>query len=150
MKELVIRYRHLKFHESYVDVSIPAEARKYIEDNKGKTPGQLFDDLNTTSEGRGLYFTQKQVHHYWTEINATIWRLDADDETKSALMVLKRHQADNVEMVPLPVEPGVVAFAFVLKDVLDARGRFINELAMDSTCKPLLSLLFSASLTFAS
>lgn len=114
---------------------MPDEAKAYIDERKDKTPGQLFRDLNISTQGRGIYYTQKQVHNYWTEANSSMWRLDRSDELNSAAMVLERHADDNVERIDLPEERGVKAFAFVLKDSLESRGRFLNEIAMDSPCE---------------
>lgn len=52
--EIVVKYRHLRFRESYVDVSLPDEAKAFIDARKDKTPGQPFDDLQRSAEGQGL------------------------------------------------------------------------------------------------
>jgi hypothetical protein len=141
MKEIVVKYRHLRFHEACVDVSIPQEAKDFINARKDKTPGQLFDDLQRSDEGQGLHFTQKQVHEYWTQIKAATWSLESKDESWSDLMVLEQHRADKVEMVPFPAERGLSPLLSysrmyrALEEDLSTSWRWTRHVSVMAPCK---------------
>lgn len=130
-----IRYVHHLAHKHYVNINLNPAAVKYLSDHKTRRPGELFNDLRRDSEDGAIQFTQKQVHRRWREENATIWRLDQQDELNSANLILGVHAGRDIEVFPFADEAGVSAIAFAIKHVLHSRGTAIHEIGMDSTCK---------------
>ena len=74
------------------------------------------------------------MNAYWLHVNKSIWRL-ADDQVTLAKLVLAAVEGQEVEMIPLVQETGILTIAFALKKPLDSYGRSVVEIAMDSTCK---------------
>lgn len=89
-------------------------------------------------------FSQKTIYNLWSEHISKKWKRD-EDEVKSAKLLISeassQHGHENgssglytVMPVPLHDEPGFVAIAFVLQEVLRRWGGRIREISLDSAC----------------
>jgi len=85
------------------------------------------------------------VYASWSHVNESVWRLD-DDQVVSAKRVLESFDGSATETIPITPEPGISTIAFALKEPIDSYGGRTAELAMDSTCGPLL--LFMMIVTY--
>ena len=87
-------------------------------------------------------FTWVAVYSLWQNITSKAWK-QADDEVTSAKILLEEARQPNkdrpilytVEPIPITLEDGVTAIAFVLPHFLQQYGGQIQELALDSACK---------------
>ena len=89
-------------------------------------------------------FSRKTVYNLWSEHVSKKWKRD-EDEVKSAKMLIEeasnpQNQGNEarglytIMPVPLHDEPGFIAIAFVLKEVLSQWGGRIREISLDSAC----------------
>jgi hypothetical protein len=90
-------------------------------------------------------FSRKTIYNMWSEHISKKWKRD-EDEVKSAKMLIDeasiQQSPENgskvglytVMPVPLHDEPGFVAIAFVLQEVLRRWGGRIREISLDSAC----------------
>ena len=90
-------------------------------------------------------FSRKTIYNLWSEHVSKKWKRD-EDEVKSAKILIEEasnpqnranepHGLYTVMPVPLHDEPGFVAIAFVLKEVLRQWGGGIREISLDSACE---------------
>ena len=76
----------------------------------------------------------------WAAVDSVNWKHD-QDEVKSAKIILEEaresgnHGLYKVEPIPLRDEPGFVAIAFALPDLLRKWGGRVRELSLDSACE---------------
>ena len=89
-------------------------------------------------------FSWKTIYNLWSEHISKKWKRDAD-EVKSAKILINEASSQQshengssslytVTPVPLHDEPGFVAIAFVLQEVLRRWGGRIREISLDSAC----------------
>jgi len=91
--------------------------------------------LQQTEGGKGIAFTQKSVRYAWIREGSQLWRL-ADDPIESAHLWCERFGAkENIEKVEMTPVPHSKAFAFVVKDFMEAWAHHTDSFLVDSTCK---------------
>ena len=89
-------------------------------------------------------FSLKTIYNLWSEHISKKWKRD-EDEVKSAKILINKASSQQshengssslytVTPVPLHDEPGFVAIAFVLQEVLRQWGGRIREISLDSAC----------------
>lgn len=94
-----------------------------------------------TSQKKKVPFLRKAIYNLWSAAESKKWKRD-EDEVASAKVLLKEwtgkvgHRAEIIELKP---EPGLIALAFVLPDLLEKWNDRIREVSMDSTCKSALN-----------
>jgi hypothetical protein len=81
-----------------------------------------------------LEIRPKQVYAYWMELNQKIWRMK-DDQIASAQAYLAKHDGQEIDMIPLDQESGIMSMAFSIRCCIKLYGKKTEEIAMDSTCK---------------
>lgn len=87
-------------------------------------------------KGKKPPFTRKVIYVLWSNIESRKWRRD-DDEVISATKLLREWQEKEgrrTELVELKDEPGLIALAFLLPDLLEKWASRIREISMDSAC----------------
>lgn len=126
---LSIRAAHNIKHVPYYDVKMPAAALDIIRDNlEDSTPVSLTPRIKK----RFPQVTAQQVHKAWTEMSEMLWKR-AKDPMELAKKLLAEH-SDNVEVLEIAMQPGVVQLAWVMKKIIKPLTGVV-EIAMDSTCK---------------
>lgn len=126
---LRIRMVHGTAHTPYYDVAMPAAALDFIRDNlEDSTPVSLTPRVKR----RFPNVTAHQVHKAWTEMSETLWKR-AKDPMESARKLLAEY-SDDVEVLELPTQDGVIQLAWVLKKIIKPL-QGVKEIALDSTCK---------------
>lgn len=86
-------------------------------------------------------FSRKTIYNLWSEHISKKWKRDEDKVKSAKLLINEATSQENgssglytVMPVPLHDEPGFVAIAFVLQEVLRQWGGRIREISLDSAC----------------
>jgi hypothetical protein len=156
-----VKLIHRDDHIPYWNIDVPKDIRDFVVKNLNLTPqqvsasGLLIDDQMIIVMPFKLWdeilrmhpqpkFSRKTIYNLWSERVSKKWKRD-EDEVKSAKILIEEasspqneghetHGLYTVMPVPLHDEPGFVAIAFVLKEVLRQWGGRIREISLDSTC----------------
>ena len=90
--------------------------------------------LQQTAGGRDIAFSQKAVRYYWVCEGTQTWKC-ANDPIESARKWCQKFGAqEDIEMVEMDPVPHSHAFAFVVKDVMEAWAHHTDLFLVDSTC----------------
>ena len=96
--------------------------------------------LQKTWGGKDIAFTQKAVRYYWICEGANVWKC-AEDPIESARKWCQTFgPQERIEMVEMDHVPNSKAFAFIVKDFMDAWVHHTDSFLVDSTCKYFNSL----------
>ena len=91
--------------------------------------------LQRTGGGEDIAFHQKAVRYFWVSEGAQAWKC-AEDPIESARMWCQAFGAqENVEIVEMDHIPHSKAFAFLVKDFMDAWAKNTDSFLVDSTCE---------------
>ncbi|KAJ7845847.1 hypothetical protein B0H14DRAFT_3867965 [Mycena olivaceomarginata] len=132
---------HVEDHVPYWKIDVPPGIIDFVDQNSKLTPTQLWDEILEIHPRPS--FTRKVIYAMWAENNASEWKRDPD-ELKSANILLyefSRSEPDpktgkkplySVEPIPLAGEPGFIAIAFALPQILREVGGRVRELSLDS------------------
>lgn len=157
-----VKIDHHDDHVPYFPIDIPPDVEEYVRANTNMTPTQVSFSVHTLVEVTLLIdapqlwqkilethpkppFTRQAIYSLWSAITSKAWKRDPD-EIKSAKILLEEAKKSNkpglytVESITLKEEPGVLALAFALPDILRQFGGRIREVALDSACEPFLLL----------
>jgi hypothetical protein len=140
-------------HTRYKDITIPKEWRLHILENHELGPTKVFvhlfvelvitervveiwrQILQRTQGGRGIPFTQKAVRYYWICQGTNTWKR-ADDPIESAREWCQNFGAqEGIEMIKMDSVSHSQAFAFVVKDFMEAWADNTDSFLVDSTCE---------------
>lgn len=85
-------------------------------------------------------FTKKAVYQIWSSIDSKKWKRDKDEFTSAKILLEEakvpgNHGLYTVQPIPLHTEPGMVAIAFALPDILRKWGGRVREVSLDSACE---------------
>ena len=97
-------------------------------------------------------FSRKTIYNIWSEQVSKNWRRDEDEVVSAKILIDEASRPQDAHVgsglytvmpVPLHDEPGFMAIAFVLQEVLRQWGGRIREISLDSAC-----VFFCMSLPF--
>ena len=118
-------------HVLYVDVSMPPEALKIIEEQvEWLTPAAM------ASKVQAAYpqVTSKQIHKAWRELSQAYWQRDKL-QLPSAKKLLAEYpeEVDLFDVSGIPEDVEIVAWG--MKKIVTSLKDHIVEIRMDATCK---------------
>ncbi|KAI0054907.1 hypothetical protein BV25DRAFT_1934416 [Artomyces pyxidatus] len=132
--EIFIKLRHEEAHTHYWPIDVPAEIVQYVRENANLPLQTIWLEI-LRKQGNKPTFSRKAIYQLWTKISSQKWKRD-DDEVTSVMILLREPAigpgAFRVDPVKLKPEPGLVAFGFLLPDMLEKWARRIRKISMDS------------------
>ncbi|KAF8322383.1 hypothetical protein F5887DRAFT_837317, partial [Amanita rubescens] len=117
----LVKLIHRDDHIPYWNIDVPKDVRDFVHKNPNLTPQQLWDGILQMHPQPK--FSRKTIYNLWSEHVSKKWKRD-EDEVKSAKILINEASTPHgptwytVTPVPLHDEPGFVAIAFVLQEVL--------------------------------
>lgn len=148
-----VTLKHLLDHQKYKDIEIPSKWHQFIQDNHKCGPTKVCtsqfigplttelavkiwrDILQQTGGGKGIAFRQKAVRYCWIQETSQLWRC-ADDPIESAYEWCRQFGVqEDIKIIEMEPVLGAHAFAFIVKDFMDAWVHHTDSFLVDSTCE---------------
>jgi len=91
--------------------------------------------LQKTRGGKGIAFSQRAVQYLWAREGSHVWKCAADPIESAREWCQRFGVQEDIAMVEMDPVPGSHAFAFVVKDFVDAWAHHTDSFLVDSTCE---------------
>ena len=91
--------------------------------------------LQKTRGGKGIAFTQKTVRYLWVREGSRAWQCAVDPIESAHEWCLKFGAQEDIALVEMDPVPGSRAFAFIVKDFMEAWAHHTDSFLVDSTCE---------------
>lgn len=160
-----ISVKHAVGHQPYLDIELPEEWKAYIrEHGRTQTPGQARADVSglgndatypfwqiwqhitrTEAAKRSVHtikllFRSKAVYYYWQIVTRDEWRLASTPLESARKFLEDKGEEYHIQSLDVEPEPGTEVLAFYITDFVEGWAEHTQELAMDSTCKPVIQM----------
>ena len=127
---IFINIQHHFRHIIYVDIALPPEAAKLIEDQvEWFTPSAIVSKIWATYP----QVSAAQVYNAWHELSQTHWRHD-NLQLPSATKLLEEFKDEVDVFKPMRVPDGVEILAWGMKKIAAPLKGKVVEIGMDATC----------------
>jgi hypothetical protein len=128
---MVMNLQHHVKHVPYIDVSMPPEALKMIEDQvEWLTPAAMASKVQAACP----QVTSKQIYKAWRELSQTYWQRD-ELQLPSAKKLLAEYpeEVDVFDVGGIPEDVEILAWG--MKRITTRLKGHVVEIGMDATCQ---------------